>query len=927
MESNQRSLLRTPAIVGIIVVLLLAAGFFWLGGRKSGVAYKECLVERAQLPNETAGLQVFRWNYSIPPNHVAIFRYIVATNSPPQMIEGLTVWFAAGTNQPAKGFMQWSQQDGHTLSPELDQQERWDMVFRTAEGSGISDSLWMDKVWRNSMLGLGDTFRIEPGKTEDIWVNYLQLDGRNNFVNYSDRYGSNYVLMQVSLEALPPGMNAGDRGFGGTGTNWAALLPRFMRPDDSQESISTPSRQPAVPDLSFGPVTENSLLFNTNGTTDGFCLESNQLVMFPRSGKPPECIAFVDDPDDTAIFIRTIWDVFFMPVKNQEWDDLPVARKMDLVAANTNLTWTWVTMVKKTDLPTTYLFRTSSGLVGVFQLSNLTNGENGVGIRYKFLTEASTNALFPALDYTQTSRPNGVKPIPREAAKLFFQSRELIISMASHRGSEARASMVEMEKLVMRRNDIEHELAGLTKGTPFESARWDDAQFSRRFEQIDPNHDQTNWQQAEAEMKVARFNEERLMADAGAADCIQPQAGELKFGPWIETTLLHPSVGSNCCINIDSGDVLTPPTEILTAMTVTNRPGKDFFEAMPESFFWGRYRAASKDTNALAQWIEDSSVDAVPLGAYGLVVFCPVCSTILMEETGDAANWEGRITPAWLLWRLYFTGKMNTEPKAPNAYELLTFPTGASASTNSLCLFRTRSGKLGVLQITGFTDNPPGVKIRYKLVRNSNTTATSVRLPPAAAPELSFGPVMERTIYDYKSGKDWLLNLKTGETFPPPAGLNWDKNFSAIWEWVHAHGAHVAGLSEFSQHWHEGDPYPVILTLNDGYGPPTAAKRGLFGFEMKAAIVPATGVTFETVTPPQLDGALQNQPASPRRDSSGGPWLPQFASMPWHDAKWQGTDDYLYAFQTDDGQSGVLQITGFTENPRGVKIRYKLVQQ
>jgi hypothetical protein len=96
---------------------------------------------------------------------------------------------------------------------------------------------------------------------------------------------------------------------------------------------------------------------------------------------------------------------------------------------------------------------------------------------------------------------------------------------------------------------------------------------------------------------------------------------------------------------------------------------------------------------------------------------------------------------------------------------------------------------------------------------------------------------------------------------------------------------------------------------------------------MKAAIVPATGVTFETVTPPQLDGALQNQPASPRRDSSGGPWLPQFASMPWHDAKWQGTDDYLYAFQTDDGQSGVLQITGFTENPRGVKIRYKLVQQ
>jgi hypothetical protein len=30
--------------------------------------------------------------------------------------------------------------------------------------------------------------------------------------------------------------------------------------------------------------------------------------------------------------------------------------------------------------------------------------------------------------------------------------------------------------------------------------------------------------------------------------------------------------------------------------------------------------------------------------------------------------------------------------------------------------FRTREGGMGLLQITGFTDNPRGVKIRYKLV-------------------------------------------------------------------------------------------------------------------------------------------------------------------------------------------------------------------
>jgi hypothetical protein len=33
-----------------------------------------------------------------------------------------------------------------------------------------------------------------------------------------------------------------------------------------------------------------------------------------------------------------------------------------------------------------------------------------------------------------------------------------------------------------------------------------------------------------------------------------------------------------------------------------------------------------------------------------------------------------------------------------------------------------------------------------------------------------------------------------------------------------------------------------------------------------------------------------------------------------------------YWFETRNGLKGILQITGFTENPRGVKIRYKLVQ-
>jgi hypothetical protein len=35
-------------------------------------------------------------------------------------------------------------------------------------------------------------------------------------------------------------------------------------------------------------------------------------------------------------------------------------------------------------------------------------------------------------------------------------------------------------------------------------------------------------------------------------------------------------------------------------------------------------------------------------------------------------------------------------------------------------VFLTREGGKGFLQITGFTDNPRGVKIRYKLVQTQN---------------------------------------------------------------------------------------------------------------------------------------------------------------------------------------------------------------
>jgi hypothetical protein len=124
-------------------------------------------------------------------------------------------------------------------------------------------------------------------------------------------------------------------------------------------------------------------------------------------------------------------------------------------------------------------------------------------------------------------------------------------------------------------------------------------------------------------------------------------------------------------------------------------------------------------------------VDAVPLGTDGLVVFCPVhVDGRDVMDIGD--GWEKRISPAWLLWKLYYQEKMYAaeRPEPTNAYEVLTFTPENHRTSQDLCLFRTRSGKMGILQITGFTDNPRGVKIRYKLVQGKEIP--NVPLQPSA---------------------------------------------------------------------------------------------------------------------------------------------------------------------------------------------------
>ena len=94
----------------------------------------------------------------------------------------------------------------------------------------------------------------------------------------------------------------------------------------------------------------------------------------------------------------------------------------------------------------------------------------------------------------------------------------------------------------------------------------------------------------------------------------------------------------------------------------------------------------------------------------------PVLVAYGMATAPAIANGLDNASPAdiWYNWNL-----MVNEPKARTT--LVKPPTNGTDTY----YFRTRDDTWGVLQITGFTENPRGVKLRYKLIQNSQTTTNT----------------------------------------------------------------------------------------------------------------------------------------------------------------------------------------------------------
>jgi hypothetical protein len=309
---------------------------------------------------------------------------------------------------------------------------------------------------------------------------------------------------------------------------------------------------------------------------------------------------------------------------------------------------------------------------------------------------------------------------------------------------------------------------------------------------------------------------------------------------------------------------------------------------------------------------------------------------------------------------------------------------GAMPGESDTFFFQTREGGKGILQILGFADNPPGVQLRYKLVQPAapetaidpaiglpitpggvtaidpntglpvaapNTTgneidpatglpvtpnrteidpATGLPMtsstaivstavgtaplsyqwyfqdtnPPTAGNRMGFGPVIGRVInsssrppYDEYSYLDLdtgrLLSLGQAKPAVDPF------NVEQFYDWRQKSGADVVAQivndSDFPQN------YPVKLK---------SVFRGLVG--LNTLLIPVDKSAWENMSPQAVVAAVAPVKMDTTRWTMGTTLTNGLPAT--------------HLFKTSEGGMGILQITGFTGNPPGVQMRYKLVQ-
>ena len=171
--------------------------------------------------------------------------------------------------------------------------------------------------------------------------------------------------------------------------------------------------------------------------------------------------------------------------------------------------------------------------------------------------------------------------------------------------------------------------------------------------------------------------------------------GRFTFGPVIERTINSAVARTNFLIRFKTGELYTQPSE------TTNSP------------------------SAILGWARNQGIDA----GVGIINFTSnVLSGFDMVALSVPAQCWDELTPAQA------TKRLDSQPL--DTFRIMFYGT---ANLHDTCVFRTREGGVGILQLTQYVSDPPGLKVRYKyLDQRPDVTQMDSHAGPAESwtPEL-----------------------------------------------------------------------------------------------------------------------------------------------------------------------------------------------
>ncbi len=136
-------------------------------------------------------------------------------------------------------------------------------------------------------------------------------------------------------------------------------------------------------------------------------------------------------------------------------------------------------------------------------------------------------------------------------------------------------------------------------------------------------------------------------------------------------------------------------------------------------------REFGKDDRQTHRWIREQKVDVVgPMGKGPPVLLLFDTAVVAIPNNQWQTITASQIVNNWAL--------SQQEPD-----KISTLPTSPSDLEEKTCIFKTREGGLGVLQIVGASDNSQGVKIRYKMIKDKAEPAASLLWTCAMHPQIA----------------------------------------------------------------------------------------------------------------------------------------------------------------------------------------------